>query len=381
MLRVIALALFASIVAAGQEPSLGKLVEQAARVRKANRSEAFQATAAFKATLREWIEARLPVSHAGWLRSVPQLQSTLTDELAHAGLLLAGNIVIDNPCYVRVEIYRPPADPNRLAIIAGVTLGCGLSDSVYVYDYSHGARRRVLESNGSRQHDETVLNVYSSTADAAGSRLFLILRFAAQCGSSWNWLAYDLFRLTGGSAQKIFGAEHSIWFGGGQPRVHLKPDDLRIELRDSSIDAGIHNRAHVLHYRVGLQAVQRVDPVALRPQDFVEEWLTRPWAEMESRTAASYRGRLKKWHNLLHTKLVFGEYVFVQKCTARVHDWQIAINMTHTAATPSAPTVYFLVYELGQQRYEMMDVSSTRQHGCPGESPPKWETAHDQALH
>src|SRR5260370_20549892 len=134
-----------------------------------------------------------------------------------------------NGYVARLELSRPPSDPNHLLIIAGVSSGCGREDTVYIYDYSVAPHHRILESNGSGQHDETVLDVYSSTSNAAGSRLFLTLRYAVQCGSSWNVLAYDLFRLTGGSARKIFGAEHSIWFGGGEPRVQLKPNDLRIE--------------------------------------------------------------------------------------------------------------------------------------------------------
>jgi hypothetical protein len=357
MLRVVASALAASIVLAGQDPGLGKLVDQASRIRQADLSETLQATASFKANLREWIEKRLPDSRAALLRDSPKLQPALKDELTRAELLWTGNSQ-PKPGYVdRVELSRPPADRNRLMIIAGVTVECGYSDSVYVYDYSGGSHRLVLESNGSRQHDESVLGVYSSTGDSAGSRLFVTLRYGVQCGSSWNMLAYDLYRLSGSSVKKIFAGEHEIWFGGGEPIVRLSPDDLRIELRDRSIDAAVHSRTHVLHYRVGLKEVERIDPVALQPQDFVDEWLTRPWAEMESRTAASARDRLKKSHGLLNA----GDYAFVQKCSARAHDWQIAINMYATAGTPPSPTVYFLVRQLGRQRFEMMDVSSTRQ--------------------
>jgi hypothetical protein len=355
MLRVIASALAASIVLPGQESAIDKLVAQAARIRQAGLSEALQATAAFKANLRDWIEKRLPDSRAALLRDSPKLQPALKDELTRAGLIWTGNSQ-PKPGYVnRVELSRPPADPNRLTIVAGVTVECGYSDSVYVYDYSGGSHRLVLESNGSRQHDESVLGVYSSTADSAGSRLFVTLRYGVQCGSSWNVLAYDLYRLAGSSVKAVFADEHEIWFGGGHPVVRLSPDDLRIELSDRSIDAGVHSRTHVLHYKVGPRSVERVDPVALDPQDFVDEWLTRPWAEMESRTSASVRERLRKLRDLLHTDLVAGEYVPTDSCAASAHRCQIALR------SEGGSVFHFLVRQLGQQRFEMMDVSSTRQ--------------------
>src|SRR5258706_6196310 len=102
MLRVIASALFASIVLAAEESARDRLVKQAAYVRQTG-----QTTATFKAALRDWIETRLPASRAEMLRSIPKLQSALTDELTRAGLLLVGNLVINKPGYVdRIEIFR-----------------------------------------------------------------------------------------------------------------------------------------------------------------------------------------------------------------------------------------------------------------------------------
>jgi hypothetical protein len=48
-----------------------------------------------------------------------------------------------------------------------------------------------------------------------------------------------------------------------------------MEIRARSIDTAIHDRAHVLHFKVEGSTVQRADPVALQPQDFVDEWITR----------------------------------------------------------------------------------------------------------
>jgi len=352
--------LLAPLAVAQESPQLQRLLEEAHSIRRDPTTQ-FDTAAQFKAALRDWLDARLPASGAALDRDLSSLQQALAAELAQAGLLRPENVYSQPGYGDRVELSRP--DPSSVVAVAGITVGCGHDDEVLVYDYGHGARRRILESNGTREHDESVLGTYMSTARADGSRLFLTLRFAIQCGSSWNMLAYDLFRLNGAAATRVFSGVHSIWFGGGDPKVELKPDDLRIEVSDRSIDAGVHSRTHVLHYKVGPTAVTRIDPVALQPQDFVDEWLTGPWSEVVSRSAVGSRATLKQWHDRLHSDLVAGEYEFVQECTERPHTWQIAVTLDNQST-------YFLVRELGQHRYEMVDVSAKRQPGCPGESPP-----------
>ena len=51
---------------------------------------------------------------------------------------------------------------------------------------------------------------------------------------------------------------------------------------------------------------------SLQPQDFVHEWLTRLWEQMQSRSGAS--DTLVKWHNSLHADSISGDYEFVQTC-------------------------------------------------------------------
>ena len=116
------------------------------------------------------------------------------------------------------------------------------------------------------------------------------------------------------TASPILSGEHDIWFGGPPYQVRLEPDELLIELTDRSIDAGIHSRTHVLHFNVAGPAGERIDPVALCPRDFVEEWLTRSWTEMESRSAEADREKLKKWHDFFGGGFVAGEIELVQKC-------------------------------------------------------------------
>ena len=129
-------------------------------------------------------------------------------------------------------------------------------------------------------------------------------------------------------AAPMLGGEQGIWFGSDHPyQLRLEPGELLMELRDRSIDGGIHNRAHVLHFKATGSTAERIDPVALQPQDFVDEWLTRPWPEMESRSAASGGDKLKKWHEFLAGDFVAGEFQLVQRCREQTGQWQVGIDL------------------------------------------------------
>jgi hypothetical protein len=235
-----------------------------------------------------------------------------------------------------------------------------------------------LESHGTREHDESILAVQFSKPDAFGNQLILTLRDAVQCGSSWNELAFDLFRFSPATnrAIPILSGEHGIWFGVDDPvQVRLETDDLLMEIRDRSIDVGIHNRAHILHFNIGRDSAPvRIDPVALKPEDFVDEWLTRPWTEMESRSASDEK--LKKWHDFLSGDFAAGDITLVQPCMDLPKQWLIAVDMTWLKGKqlPEPLTIYFLIQQPAQYRYRMLNISFDRQEGCPGDSGPSHDS-------
>jgi hypothetical protein len=343
------------------------------------KSEAFrERSAAFHAAIRDWIETQLPKSKAVLDAEFPYLSPKL-NAVQQAGLIAPRDNVFDGPANFgsidHVRTSRPPGDPDRLLVNVGIDVPCGFDDAVYVYDYSQGSPRRILASRGARDHGEIVSDVLFSKLDESGSRLILILRSGVQCGSTWNMLAYDLFRLSAGApeAVPILSGEHGIWFGAEHPyQVRLELNDLLMEIRDRSIDPVIHNRAHILHYKVEDTAVTRIDPVALQPQDFVDEWLNQPWEVMESRSAAAEDGKLKLWHEFLSGDFVGGEFSLVQACSNEPGQWQVGVDMSFIRGKqlPDPLPVYFLVQQLGQYQFKMTGISFDPEVSCPGESEP-----------
>lgn len=334
-------------------------------------------SAGLHAAIRDWVESRLPRSRVGLDAEFLFLDARIQADLQRSKLT-DSDVPQDDfkPGLIsRVTLSRPPEDQDKLAITVGVGVPCGDDDAVYIYDYSLGEPRRILESHGTRDHDESIADVRFSKRDAIGNQLILTLRDAVQCGSSWNMLSYDLFRLsaTANAAVPILHDEQGIWFGAEKPyQVRLEPDELLMEVRDRSIDAGIHNRPHVLHFNTAGAAAERLDPVALQPQDFVDEWLTRPWSEMESRSAEDGGGKLKKWHDFLAGDFIAGDFQFVQQCRQKTDQWQVGIDLDWVQGKqlPEDLSLYFLVQQSDQYAFKMVGISFDRQEGCPGESQP-----------
>jgi hypothetical protein len=108
--------------------------------------------------------------------------------------------------------------------------------------------------------------------------------------------------------------------------------------------------------------------MAFQPQDFAEEWLTRPWSEMQVHSAPT----TQKWHAKLHADFVLGNYTHVTLCAAKPDRWSIGLELTFMGGKELKDPIeaHLLVRDLGNYRFEMEAVSDSEFEGCPGEGSP-----------
>lgn len=255
-----------------------------------------------KDALRDWIESRLPDNIAQLKPDFSNLETRLNAELRQAGLAEPDTPADLGFGYVsKLRLTRPAEYPEALVAQAGVSVGCGNDESTYVYRFSQ-KRDRLLEAHGNGKWGNGIFETRFSGPDAAGSRVFYASWYNVQCGSSWNELDYRLFRVGPSQEQAvpIFSSTHSF-NTDAEVHVKLSHSELLLEFTAEAMEGGFR-RTYELHYSIGSQNVERIDPVALQPQDFVHEWLTRPWEEMQPRSGTS--DTLVKWHKFLHADLV-----------------------------------------------------------------------------
>lgn len=362
----------------GQDAAFDRLKGEAARMRALSsgmdtREFHAGALAPLHLALRDWIESQLPQkagTAAGEFRS---LEAALRGKLRDARLsepdtsasAMAGP---EGPGtgYVSLELKQLPEVPDALFAIASVTVECGDDEAVYLYHFGADGRTRVLEGHPGSEtgyFEGAQIELYGP--DDHGRRLLVTHYTSTQCGSVWMGAAYSVYRLDvqRGASELLLADEVVFRLDFGLEFVP-KPEEPIIEAMGFGVDPANHMVRRTI-YRYGFsQGVQRLDPVALQPQDFAEEWLTRPWSEMQSRSA----GDTRDWHERLHSDSIGAHYSAVVQCSARSGRWLIGLDIDQIGekGLPDVLRTWFLVRDLGNYRYNMETVGASRPAGCPG---------------
>lgn len=311
----------------------------------------------FKHELRDWVES----SMSGDLPDPVQFATALKLALKEAGLLCAeGTCRADNNLGLigSLDISSPTQDHRWLEVVTSVGIVCECDQSVYLYERLDGRWSRRLESEqngyGKRHYRPQWVKGELSPPDSAGQRLFLTVGFNPACWSVWQEGYFRLFRI-GPRIVTLLDWEQSMLNIGEDVNQKVRADEVLLEFGSTGIEAGF-SRRHVLHFRVDGDRVIRVEPLALQPVDFVDEWLSQKWASIAEWTDP----KLSKMHEALR-RVGVDEYKFAQPCVSRPAEWQVGVDFKRVG------DVYFLIQVGGDYRYRMLDVSPRRQSGCPGE--------------
>ena len=147
-------------------------------------------------------------------------------------------------------------------------------------------------------------------------------------------------------------------------------NEILVEFRVRSIDALVHNRAAVRHYKFEGDRLKRVDPLALSPRDFVDEWLNTDWREAAFWSESANRRSTRGSHSKLHKDFVSGEFTYpTMHCPSTPDVWQVGVDFndppTPIGAEPKR--TYFLVRWRPPYQFTMMQVSDSPSAACAEE--------------
>jgi hypothetical protein len=136
------------------------------------------------------------------------------------------------------------------------------------------------------------------------------------------------------------------------------PVDVLVEFTESSLGG---NREAIRHFLIQGDQVRRVDPVALSPRDFVDEWLTQEWTE--SSTWSAFPG-LRQWHERLHADFVSGSFGLTKHCTT-LDLWQVTVEPDDPGKSfAKGPKAYFLVRWRPPYHFTMAEISAKPWAAC-----------------
>jgi hypothetical protein len=130
----------------------------------------------------------------------------------------------------------------------------------------------------------------------------------------------------------------------------------------------------IFRFDVQGDRVLRVPPFALRPEDFLDEWVRSEWADVAPWTDKAKQADLEEWHGKLKALAYDStEIEFVQSCAVGGQDessWQIGlwIDQKQNHKTPDERLYFAISQKMGA--YIVEGISKTRPEGCPGNTRP-----------
>ena len=331
--------------------------------------------------LRDWVEAHL----ANYGENIPgeELRGLLNAELDDAGLQEQPDIDEFNAIdpYANVEsILHPDGVGNFLAITTGVGIQCGDDESAYLYEWTGTWTRRLsVEQNTYTEKEytpQTGVKLHLSTADPEGKRTLLISGINPGCASFWQTSYNRVYRASPSKEPvKVLDLSRIIYIEDHPPmQLRTEPGSITIQFPVRSIDTS-YPRTFVAHYALAGDKAVRVDPIALRPNDFVEEWMSLSWEDAAKWSESVHAGSLKSWHSkFLPTENVTGDPEPWRKCGDGLY--QIGYSglkrMESEPVEKTTPigSAYFLVRDLGQYRFRMVNMSDKEFDGCGPEYQP-----------
>jgi hypothetical protein len=377
-MRLLALLLLGSpILALAQDTRLDAIREILLPMRQLEPLTARGATPAFttvKHQLRDWIESRLSVldwSGDRWNPDPVVLQDQLNEDLHRADLLCDSTSEARCPDWSQLGFLgRVRFEMKSGLLVVQTAVGiqeCGFDESAYIYESAGGQWHELWQSeqndyDAGKYLPQRLEDVLISPADfrpGADKTEHMVLTIGREpwCSSNWHDVYYRVWQVKSAFIHPVLLLNGSQWAFVNSPiKGSVSQTDVFIQYEVNGIEGGF-TRPEIRHYLLKNGQLERVDPVALSPTDFVAFWLRTDWTERSRWTEQASRVNLKQ-RALTHTGRLEEIGFPSRHCTLHPDLWQQA-----TAEDGQAKKqVYFLIRWRPPYRFTMMDA---RDHPWP----------------
>jgi hypothetical protein len=265
--------------------------------------------------------------------------------------------------------------PRLLGVAANFSIKCGNDTVLLIFSPGTQSWKEVLHwqkklyatvAGGTLAFDYGI-----SPPDHAGQWFLVTHDIAPWCSSTWSDIRYSVLRPTPNPdhPKTLFSGSDFMWWGNedyGTLAVQRDAFDLRFH--SDSIDSGVHNRVWIRHYSVIGDAVVRIQPVAVSPRDFVDEWIVSPWLQASQWSSDSALTELKQahiaWSRRRRSNTSLLEYYSVHRCGDSSDRYQIEVAEETGPKFETARSVYFQVR--GSDNYTMLRVAYEPDAKCNG---------------
>lgn len=273
-----------------------------------------------------------------------------------------------------IEIVRPNDDKDLLVATTCLAVECGDDTSLYVFERHANSWNLAIsrESNGYEDVSGAQGNLQYSVSprDDKGDYFVVSADVSPWCTSNWQEIRYRAERAGKDPASPVIiaGGKDIIFLGDSPPcSITTTPDSLCLEYNgEFHNDTGRMVRRHVLAFHVAGNRAERVAPVADRPEEFVDEWMSMPWELASKWSARDNIGALKTWHEGLQPVgdyASLGDVDFVRPCSDG--KWLIGMDVWDGPSFRGnlPDKLYFKVSETDGV-YKMQEISASRDASC-----------------
>src|SRR5262249_53129883 len=142
---------------------------------------------------------------------------------------------------------------------------------------------------------------------------------APWCSSTWSTISYGALRPAAvASAPKVLhqGEDEMYWGGDDVGRIWARSSVFEVRFHGRSMDSGVLDRVWIRRFHVYGDRVVRMQPVAVSPRDFVDEWIVSPWRDASAWSLPQARVRLKTVHEQLN-KIRGSDFGSIRRCRDR----------------------------------------------------------------
>lgn len=342
-----------------------------------------------KERLRAWIELQLPAlaptgdpaALAKRLNAAIKAAGMTCDDAQPPRNCTEGNAGFpgeDNARGYLGDVKMATRDYGRYLVVeTAAGIRCGYDESAYIYEW-RGKRWQLLlqseqDSYGEKDYAPQNFLAVEVSADDASDKpppLILTLGYSPWCTSAWPALYTRVWRASqiNPSPKPLVDTQDTQFLGDDSDATQgrVMPNEAIVAFMGNSIDGDVLARRHVRHYLFGADDKPViVAPVALSPADFVDEWLTRPWAESGKWSdAGASEGLLEAEHKARHKDFVLGKFEGPPlRCRADPTLWQVGFSADDAKSRWDAPT-YYLVRWMAPYRFTMVAIQAKKYPHC-----------------
>lgn len=278
--------------------------------------------------------------------------------------------------------WKTGYEPGILIVSTQLWIPCGSTDpdsAIYVFQGIARSWSLVLAAesdfNPADENDETGMQYELSPPDSRGHWFLVIAHVPPSCRRANAVLRYKALRPGANGDQPILlvsGREPINPFFEPAFRVDVEKDWFAVtqgKVRKLDGEPGIV----IFRYDLSDYRVRRMAPLAVTPEDFLDQWAQLGWDEAKRWTRASSDSAIQQWHSRLNSLAAEStEIISVRHCSGTGEDdqnWMVELSIDDRLNPSMKEGTLYIEIAKRSGNFVLDGVHDSHPPGCPGRTP------------